>query len=264
MRLNRFAHLAAAATLVLAAACGDAPVGPDIIATDAPALSKHSTDEITTVQFTLDPRTGGQFAVQDNIVWFPANAVCDPATSSYGPSEWDLPCTPLATPITFTAHATDMGHGHWRVDISPEVRFAPSDDPNRWVYLYMKDGSAGAKAYQFPPILWLAPDGSWIDESLTDATLVTKWWDKKHIYRRIKHFSGYNVSSGFADLGTIDIGLSLSRANRARNTAPAVEMTDDATASDNGSASENGVEGENGDGNTAGRSGHLMSSGRKK
>ena len=36
-----------------------------------------------------------------------------------------------------------------------------------------------------------------IDEALTDGTLKTKW--DRHlggVYRRIKHFSGYNVYSG--------------------------------------------------------------------
>ena len=195
MRLDRLSRLAAAALVAVTAACSDAPVGPDIIATDAPSLGKRVRDESTTLQFTIDPTVGGTFAVQDNILWFPANSICDPATSTYGPAEWDAPCTPLTRPVTFTARATEVGRGHWRVDFYPEVRFVPSADPNRWVYLYMKDGSAGSKMYELPPILWLAPNGAWIDESLTDSTLATKWWDRNHIYRRIKHFSGYMVGA---------------------------------------------------------------------
>jgi hypothetical protein len=50
-----------------------------------------------------------------------------------------------------------------------------------------------------PPILWSPAIGvPGIDESLLDQTLETKS-DKKRggVYRRIKHFSGYNVYSGY-------------------------------------------------------------------
>src|SRR5688572_16943931 len=43
---------------------------------------------------------------------FPAGAVCDPATSSYGPGTWDAPCTPLAAPITFTVRTWTDAAGH--------------------------------------------------------------------------------------------------------------------------------------------------------
>jgi hypothetical protein len=52
-----------------------------------------------------------------------------------------------------------------------------------------------------PPILWSPAIGvPGIDESLLDETLKTKW-DKKRggVYRRIEHFSGYNVWSGFRE-----------------------------------------------------------------
>ena len=45
-------------------------------------------------------------------------------------------------------------------------------------------------------IAWRDAAGNWIDESLTDATLVTTTdaWNGS-VSRRIKHFSGYMVST---------------------------------------------------------------------
>jgi hypothetical protein len=51
-----------------------------------------------------------------------------------------------------------------------------------------------------PPILWSPAIGiPGIDESLTDWTQRTQWSSQYNgVYRRIKHFSGYNVHQGLA------------------------------------------------------------------
>jgi hypothetical protein len=195
MRLDRLSRFAAAAMVLVTAACSDAPVGPDIIASGAPSLAKRTTETVTVTTFTVDPKVGGTFQIQDNIIWFGKNSICDPDKSTYGVTEWDSPCELLTTPITITATATQLSRGHWVVDFQPALRFVHGDDTDRWVYLYMKTEKQYRNGDALPPILWEALPNVWVNESLTDPTLEVQWYDRNHIYRRIRHFSGYMVGA---------------------------------------------------------------------
>src|SRR5215213_3539441 len=96
-----------AAGLMLAAAvaaCGDQPIAPRTTAPNAKVTIDKVTDFETyqVVDFTVDSK-GGTFNVGPHYVKFPANSICDPASTTYGPTEWDKPCQVIKDPITFHA-----------------------------------------------------------------------------------------------------------------------------------------------------------------
>jgi hypothetical protein len=123
---------------------------------------------------------------------FTPNAICD-LSSSYGPSEWDQPCEPNAASVTVTAKGWLDANGHPRVDFQPHMRFNPAADP---IFITLKDGK---KAQSALSILYCA-DGvaQCYDEATLDPSLATFRTGKKYS-RRIKHFSGYNIASGYAE-----------------------------------------------------------------
>jgi hypothetical protein len=139
--------------------------------------------------FTVTP-AGGVFFLGRNAIVFPANAICDPATSSYGAGTWDDECTPLTTSLTIHAKVRTSTAGTW-VDFKPSIRFVPSDDSHQWVYMYMTSKN---------PILFAPSLGALgVDDASVDATVKT-YFDlrKGSTLRRIKHFTGYMTSSGRA------------------------------------------------------------------
>ena len=188
--------------VALLAACSDSPLAPAApkrpAGRQAPVVVPTASiaPGVYSGTFTVDPAGGGAYLFDGDGVNFPANSICDPALSSYGPSEWDQPCTPLTAPITITVELRVLGPGDVAVDFQPALRFVPSDDPAQWVTLSMRDADLLDLGFsELPPILWQAPDGSWVDESAGDATMATRRLDELTVYRRIKHFSGYMVGS---------------------------------------------------------------------
>jgi hypothetical protein len=195
---NRF-ELATISLMGLIVACSDQPasLGPDAADFSGPSLASVQPTA-TGFQFTVDPAKNETFvSMGEHRIVFPAYSICDPSRSSYGPAEWDAPCEPLSAPITINADTMTVD-GHPYLRFSPELRFVPSADPRQWVMLYMKDPSASDPLVgPTLQILWVAPDGSLIDETLTDPTLATRvQGESSIIYRRVKHFSGFLVSAG--------------------------------------------------------------------
>jgi len=144
--------------------------------------------------------SGGAFVLGSHSIWFPANSICDPELSSYGVTEWDKPCTAISKPIHVHAELREQGGRSW-IDFTPSLRFVPSNDEGQWVHLIMMTPAAEGKHLvheDAPPILWSPAIGMpGIDESLTDATLKSKWLKRGGgVYRRIKHFTGYNIYTG--------------------------------------------------------------------
>jgi hypothetical protein len=144
------------------------------------------------VDFVITPN-GGIVDLGNHAVVFPANSVCDPATSSYGPGTWDLPCTPLQSPINVHAEVRRI-NGQTAVDFTPSLRFVPSNDPTRWVWLVLYTPSAvGSSNLSGFNILWESTFGApTVDETQADSSLRTyvDTWQGISL-RRIKHFSGY-------------------------------------------------------------------------
>ena len=201
--------------IVLAAACSDTATAPPAAA--RPRLTfgsyeqwlldnggvsrdgrgrKNKTDSGWTQDFTIDPTQPSTIKAGDHVVQFPANAICDHATSGYGEDQRDAPCTPLQSPITLHVSWSSK-YGHAYIDFQPALRFVPTSDPSQFVTLTMKDYYDLDPAYHYP-IYWQRPsDGMWVDESVSDQSL---WADNdvqgNRVTRRLKHFSGYLVGAG--------------------------------------------------------------------
>ncbi|HUF26402.1 MAG TPA: hypothetical protein VMM18_05400 [Gemmatimonadaceae bacterium] len=170
-----------------------APVGaprPDII------IDRIADDSLS-ADFTVTP-TGGAFVLGKHAIFFPADVICDPRTSTYGVSEWDAPCDLLTEPIQIHAEIRHQDGFQW-IEFTPELRFVPTNDPFKYVWLYLKSEQAREPdMLERFAILW-SPDGVvGIDESVGDPTMATYLWrDQGIIFRRIKHFSHYQGSDGF-------------------------------------------------------------------
>lgn len=220
MKMKRLvASAAAGALLVVAAACADRTTAPapakSASALLAPtgginfALGGKQLDQIQlmyldqdTVQFTIDPTVGGTFNLaQGHFVYFPANAICDPATSSYGPTHWDETCTPATQPITVTAVSMRTVDGAPFVSFEPALRFVPSKGDKGYVWLYMHDDNY--QRWMKMEIDYCFDGLACVDESALDPSMHTHKTSAKYkyLYRRIKHFSGYNVAAGLSDAG---------------------------------------------------------------
>lgn len=204
----------AGALLLAAAACADKATAP------APAAKAPTTVAVgqidysrggryvgdlsllsisgDTARFTVDPTKGGWFSLADgHYVYFPANAICD-LSSPYGPGQWDSSCTRATQPIAITAVSMKNGLGMPYVNFQPAMRFAPSTDQSKWVWLFLYDQQAATTSLQ--QINYCFDGLGCYDESVLDPTLVThRASGYPYLYRRVKHFSGYNVAAGFSD-----------------------------------------------------------------
>ena len=211
MRLSTLVgRYCAAAFVLFAAACSDMPTtAPSQM--DRPSLNDESdpldsktadpnsaltTSEIAVLH--IDPRASRTYSFGQHWIYIPAFAICDTATSGYGPELWDAPCSPLQTSLDVTVRWNHRG-GHAYAQFSPELRFAPPTQPRnrfQWVILGLHDHKRirNTDSYQ---MLYNAPGTTtWIDESKTDPTL--KAWlnaPTNTVLQRIKHFSGYMVTA---------------------------------------------------------------------
>lgn len=191
------------ALVAITAACADGSVAPsgqaEVLQGGAPRpriiINEMAADE-SWAEFTVTP-SGGYFRMGKHGIVFPRNAICDPASSSYGREFWDEDCKVVREPIRIHATLRVQDGREW-VDFSPELRFKPSRSPSDWVWIYMRTPAA-VLGDESLSILWSPAIGvPGIDESLEDPSLRTYTNRTGYAYRRIKHFSGYNVTSGRA------------------------------------------------------------------
>lgn len=209
MRRKYWVVVASALVIGVLAGCSDTTVAPSAAPSAEPtsmmrapaerpslALSGTSTTNgITT--FTVG-RSGGAFFVGNHAVVFPANSICDPAVSTYGPGEWDKPCRTIRQPITVTAQVKTVG-GVKAIDFTPSLRFEPSRNPSQWVWIFMYTPEArGATDLSQFNILFAESFGATpVNDAALDPTLRTYVDAQTGMsFRRIKHFSGYIVASG--------------------------------------------------------------------
>jgi hypothetical protein len=214
MRRNYWVVVASAIVVGVLAGCSDntvlapsaapsaaaTPVTASFAPTSRPSLSLKG-DKIRngSTSFTVTP-AGGIFFVGNHAVYFPAGSICDPAANSYGPGEWDAPCSPLTKPITISATVKTV-EGVKSVDFLPELRFVPSDNASRWVWIYMYTPDArGARDLSEFNILFAETLGATpVNDAAQDPTLRTYVDGRLGIsFRRIKHFSGYVVLTGYS------------------------------------------------------------------
>lgn len=168
---------------------------------EAPAFARAARATRVSVSLTetitIDPTRTRTYHVGDNWVYIPANSVCSLDTP-YGPSEWDRPCDRATAPVEVQVTIGTDANGYPTASFLPDLRFAPASSPYRWVFLGLKmRGRLDTRGYG---VLY-QPTGTdiLIDEAATDPTL--RAWRMKGnvIVRRLKHFSGYNVSLGFTE-----------------------------------------------------------------
>ena len=209
MRSIRSLKLLPIALTALFAACGDSTVSPTAPAVESGPRFTVTIDNMATdlssADFTVSS-TGGVFKMGPHAVYFPGQSICDPATSTYGLTEWDKPCHVAVNPVKIHAELRTVGGYEW-VEFSPALRFVPG----KWVMIYMHAAALTSAKSSTLNILWSPYRGMpGIDESITDPTLKTYSLPSYGIlYRRVKHFSGYQVSAGVADVLTDTISVSV-------------------------------------------------------
>lgn len=157
-----------------------------------PAVIRGDT---TINTFTIDPMQGGTPAfgpLNGSRIVIPAAAICDPATSGYGPTYWAKPCTVAKTTITFTVKSWTGRDGGPKVVFSPDVRFVPTQT------ILLNVSNAGATAVGTPGMQWCTSlITQCVDESLTDPTAKAAFDPFSYsVWRRVKHLSGYNITWG--------------------------------------------------------------------
>ncbi|HEY6218745.1 MAG TPA: hypothetical protein VIV65_01735 [Gemmatimonadaceae bacterium] len=189
-------------TLALAGACADSVSVPTSeIAAKAPA---GFNKVVGTTSFVYSPKTGATKRFGDHMIVIPAGGVCDPyapgAAADYASKAWDKDCAAASAPIVFTVTSFEDANGVPYVQFEPSVRFVPTKE----TYLYLKDGTR--KEAKILTIQYCSVATNCVDESLSDATLAThRLANSRILYRRLKHFSGYSVTSaGDCVGGTIE------------------------------------------------------------
>jgi hypothetical protein len=174
--------------LGLAGACSDSVSGPTkVVSAKAPAAY---TEILGVTSFVYDPDHSLIQRFGDHVIVIPANGVCD-LSSSYGPGTWDDDCAPLTHSIIITATTYADAEGHPYVDFEPALRFVPTKETD----LYLKDGKRDRAA----PVqmTWCNALFVCVDESVNDPSVAThRIGQSRNLVRRIKHFSGYNLTSG--------------------------------------------------------------------
>ncbi len=158
-------------------------------------------------QMTIDPKQNTKWDLgAGNSLSFPRGSLCDPTKSSYGPSQWDKPCTAASRAVTLNVTVWVDANGHPRVDFEPSVRFVPSLDPRNWVILQFADLEASLNPF-FNINYCPTATSTCYNEGKLDPSLATVRDPKTgRITRRIKHFSGYNVAAG-EEMAEFDVSL---------------------------------------------------------
>jgi hypothetical protein len=218
MRNRNYNIIATAAITVLLAACGENSLTPVETPRATPVSRAPSFDiqvstglasgETRQADFVISP-SGSSIAVEGfATLSFPANSVCDPAVSTYGAQYWDDACVTITAPLT--VHVTyGSVNGTLGFDFSPALRFAPASNQAGWVtistdvfaqaILANKDYYASHKAdlnvlaFYYATSLTATRERDW-DQDKSMKTRVDM--NTGRVWRRIKHFSGYNIQTG--------------------------------------------------------------------
>lgn len=187
-----------------ASACHEAaaPVASEPAVEHVLAGVSYSATAGATFSFVVpvDPTRDNVYTDGTTTVRIPAGAICDPATSSYGPGTWDSPCTPAASLLRIPVTVRVLSPGRAVLHFGLDMRFVPTNDPARQVTMTVnapavKTTSENLRRFA---IFWL-PSGSdkVVDEAATDGSVVTVI-DRTSgkLTRRLKHFSGYVIRDG--------------------------------------------------------------------
>jgi hypothetical protein len=198
--MRRFVPILLAGAALIAAACGES-IAPkrsvDLHSFGAPVVYTQTWDPSTptwTATFVMDP-AGGRVTIGEFTLDYPANAVCNPATSGYGPTTWDRPCETLDSPVEFTARLWWQADGSVFIELSPDVRFAPDKEVTISITRPWTDEELARRTlYYFKNI---GTTTYVIDEAAVDEDVTTHYdAELNRLERRVKHFSGIVLNSG--------------------------------------------------------------------
>src|SRR5688500_11953202 len=213
LRLPAALYLSVAALLLAGCDAASTAPGSTEFPNGAPTpaiIMKYVAEDSSSADFVVTA-SGGYFNLGPHGVYFPPNAICDPATSGYGVEFWDKRCRTLRDGIQIHAEIRYVDGKHI-VDFTPSLRFKPSNKSSEWTYMYMRvgPGSSGGATYKKEDlnILWFPYMGAeGIDESIDDPTQRTFMHQSGYAVRRIKHFSGYQVHDGRSASTSVDVEL---------------------------------------------------------
>lgn len=206
--------VAAIAAAISVAACSDSSNNPSAPTTRTPpslsaplaGLGASATwAGFASGDFTLTSN-GGTFVISGlYTLTFPANSVCDPDQSSYGPTEWDSPCQTLADGQSIKVHGSiSLIAGGLGVDFNVPLRFSPDTRVTLSTSVFasvLKSNqdyfSSNTSALNFLAIYYAPAIGQDpVPDYLTDPDVITHVdLTTGRVWRRIKHFSGYVVGA---------------------------------------------------------------------
>jgi hypothetical protein len=202
--MNKAIKTVLSLTAMLAAGCSDSTVAPkasSIVDSTIPgggATAALTGTDTLRFSFVIDPsRTMYYYLGAGNSITFPAGSLCDPYRSTYGVGQWDRWCPAATYPVTIKTKAWLDRYGQPHLDFDRHVRFVPSSNPADWVMLTLSDYGSGINPWSNIAYCASEHQSSCIDESKTDpsvATVTNPYTGK--LTRRIKHFSGYSLTSG--------------------------------------------------------------------
>ncbi len=204
--MNKKLTYVAALVLVAGIACQDSSVAPQggdtRVASGSPALAALGSRQLSQ-EFKIRPGKAtsvnvfGVFTVN-----FPANSVCDPDNTAS--------CTPANGVIRVIATLQSTNGRVW-VDFKPHLQFVDSSDPSTWVTISTdvhanfiranRDSLNANRALlrRFNILFADAIGGSTVNDVTVDGSLITHiGLASGTIWRRILHFSGYNITTGEA------------------------------------------------------------------
>jgi hypothetical protein len=163
--------------------------------------SMESLTSTDTIRFsiTINPWQNTTYYLgSGNSLYFPAGSLCA-LNSSYGPTEWDKPCSVSQSSVTVNAKAWIGPNGKPRVDFDKHIRFVPSSNPAKHVVIQFADLQASLDPW-FNILYCPTATSACYNEAKNDLSLLTiRNPLTGKVTRRIKHFSGYNVAAGEED-----------------------------------------------------------------
>lgn len=201
--MRRLTSALAIAALAAAAGCGDnvSPTATAPTPTGPAAVQSRTSFGGSDYSFNLSPR-GGVYWLGQYLLIVPPHAVCDPTTSSYGPGTWNDPCHAAGRSVHVHATVSTID-GRDYLDFSPHLRFVPSSDPSHWVTIHtFRLAAIGGHGdlRRFAILFSATPGGVPVNEAAADPTLATHVNTRTGaIWRRVEHFTGYNVHTGMVD-----------------------------------------------------------------
>jgi hypothetical protein len=201
--VSRGILLAASALLFTACARdGSSPTGVPMARTHVSYDLAGAHDQ--TYTFVVNTwQNNQQFNFGNSYIQIPANAICNIATSGYGPAYWNSPCTPATGQITITATVTNSGSDHPSVQFEPALRFNPATTVTLLLAATNKATLSNMSVIDYcSAAVPTLTNASCVNEAANDPSLAStvNLWNMT-ISRRIKHFSGYLITDGSGDPG---------------------------------------------------------------